>query len=145
MATEATRALTQLLGKLPIFGVCMGHQVLAQALGGKTYKLKFGHRGANQPVLNQETGKVEISSHNHGYAADASTLPASVEVTHIHLNDHSVEGLRWKAPAGLAPAFSVQYHPEASPGPHDSASCFDRFVTDMSTDAAEKKKKKILP
>ncbi len=133
MATQATEALRQLLGKLPIFGVCMGHQVLAQALGGKTYKLKFGHRGANQPVLNHETGRVEISSHNHGYAADASSLPPSVEVTHIHLNDNSVEGLRWKAPEGLAPAFSVQYHPEASPGPHDSASCFDRFVSDIAS------------
>ena len=133
MAVQATKAISELLGKLPIFGVCMGHQVLAQALGGKTYKLKFGHRGANQPVLNHETGKVEISSHNHGYAADAASLPASVEVTHIHLNDHSVEGLRWKAPEGLAPAFSVQYHPEASPGPHDSASCFDRFVADIAS------------
>lgn len=136
-AVGATQTLRSLLGKLPIFGVCMGHQVLAQALGGKTYKLKFGHRGCNQPVLDARTGRVEISSHNHGYSVEASSLPAIVQITHSHLHDHSVEGLRWDlsptAAEPAAPAFSVQYHPEARPGPHDSAYCFDEFIADMES------------
>jgi carbamoyl-phosphate synthase small subunit len=106
----------------------MGHQILCQALGAKTYKLKFGHRGSNQPVLDETTGRVEISSHNHGYAVDAASLPAAAKVTHRHLNDHTVEGIEWSTSQTLAPAFSVQYHPEACPGPHDSEALFDRFI-----------------
>jgi carbamoyl-phosphate synthase small subunit len=105
----------------------MGHQILGLALGGRTFKLKFGHRGGNQPVFEKETGRVEISSQNHGYAVDADSLPSNVEVTHINLNDRTVEGLRVNG----ARAFSVQYHPEACPGPHDSAVLFDRFVEMM--------------
>jgi carbamoyl-phosphate synthase small subunit len=130
-AVVATETVKVLAGTLPIFGVCMGHQVLAQALGGRTYKLKFGHRGCNQPVMNLAKDRVEISSHNHGYSVEAPSLPPQVRVTHVHLNDQSVEGLRWQPPSGLAPAFSVQYHPEASPGPHDSLDCFQEFIDDM--------------
>jgi carbamoyl-phosphate synthase small subunit len=130
-ALHSIQVVRSLLGKLPIFGVCMGHQILGQALGARTFKLKFGHRGANQPVLCSEGGRVEISSHNHGYAVDAASLPKEVKVTHVHLNDQSVEGLRWIPGSGLAPAFSVQYHPEASPGPHDSTHLFDSFIEDM--------------
>ena len=128
-ATYAIATIRSLLGKLPIFGVCMGHQLLALALGGKTYKLKFGHRGGNQPVLDHGTGKIEISSHNHGYAVDGDTLPKHVEVTHINLNDKTVEGLA----ASQFKAFSVQYHPEACPGPHDSHHLFDRFFRAMES------------
>ena len=102
----------------------MGHQVLALAMGARTYKLKFGHRGGNQPVLDQSTGRVEISSHNHGYAVDASSLPAGMRVTHVNLNDRCVEGLD----VPDRKAFSVQYHPEACPGPHDSEKLFERFA-----------------
>ncbi len=124
-ATYAHTAVRELVGKgIPLFGVCMGHQILAHAMGGKTYKLKFGHRGANQPVLEKETGRVSITSQNHGYAVEPKSLPDSVEVTHVHLNDRTVSGLRIKG----KPAFSVQYHPEACPGPHDSAILFERFV-----------------
>lgn len=123
-AAETVRAL---IGKLPLFGVCMGHQILAIALGGKTFKLKFGHRGGNQPVIDYSTGKVEISSHNHGYAVDPASLPKNVEVTHLNLNDKTVEGLK----VLNAPVFSVQYHPEACPGPRDSEYLFDRFVESM--------------
>lgn len=111
----------------------MGHQILALALGAKTYKLKFGHRGGNQPVLDFTTGRVEISSHNHGYAVDGNTLPSSVEMTHINLNDKTVEGLRVKG----AQAFSVQYHPEACPGPHDSIILFERFIQSMKENVSK--------
>ncbi len=119
--------LQGLLGKKPIFGICLGHQVLAHALGGETYKLKFGHRGGNQPVMNRLNGCVEISSQNHGFAVAEDSLDLSqVEITHINLNDQSVEGFQHKR----FPAFAVQYHPESSPGPHDSRYLFKRF-TDM--------------
>ena len=108
---------------IPIFGICLGHQILGQALGGKTFKLKFGHRGGNQPVKDLETGKVEITSQNHGFAVDAKSLPSDVAVNRINLNDETVEGLRHKQ----KPIFCVQYHPEASPGPHDSTPLFEEF------------------
>jgi carbamoyl-phosphate synthase small subunit len=120
-AIESVRAL---LGRVPMFGICLGHQILALALGADTYKLKFGHRGGNQPVKHLATGQVEISTHNHGFAVRAESLPAGVEVTHLNLNDGCVEGLR----AESLRAFSVQYHPEASPGPHDSNYLFDDFI-----------------
>ncbi len=108
---------------IPIFGICLGHQILGQAFGGKTFKLKFGHRGGNQPVKDFESGKVEITSQNHGFAVDATSLPSDVAVNRINLNDQTVEGLRHKT----KPIFCVQYHPEASPGPHDSTPLFDEF------------------
>ena len=123
-ATEAIDSLRGVLGRVPVFGICLGHQLLALALGGETYKLKFGHRGGNQPVKNLATGRVEISSHNHGFAVHAESLPAGVQVTHLNLNDGCVEGL--SAPDQRA--FSVQYHPEAAPGPHDSRYLFADFV-----------------
>ena len=118
----------ELLGKKPIFGICLGHQILALALGARTYKLKFGHRGCNHPVKNLNTGKVEITSQNHGFAVDHETLPENVEITHTSLNDQTVEGLR----CTNVPAFSVQYHPESRPGPHDSRYLFEEFITLMS-------------
>lgn len=113
-----------LLGKVPVFGICLGHQIIALALGGKTEKMRFGHRGGNQPVKNLLTGVVEISSHNHGFAVTPGSDLSGAEVTHINLNDNTIEGLR-HIELG---AFSVQYHPEASPGPHDSLYLFDEFV-----------------
>lgn len=123
-ATYAVKTVVELLGKKPVFGVCMGHQILGLALGGKTFKMKFGHRGVNQPVLNVTTKSVEISSHNHGFAVDPTSLPKSVKVTHENLNDGTCEGLECLEKN----AFSVQYHPESAPGPHDSDYLFDRFV-----------------
>jgi carbamoyl-phosphate synthase small subunit len=108
---------------VPIFGICLGHQILGQAFGGKTFKLKFGHRGANQPVKDLESGKVEITSQNHGFAVDAQSLPSDLAVNRVNLNDRTVEGLRHKT----KPVFCVQYHPEASPGPHDSTPLFAEF------------------
>jgi carbamoyl-phosphate synthase small subunit len=108
---------------IPIFGICLGHQILGQAFGGKTFKLKFGHRGANQPVKDLESGRVEITSQNHGFAVDAKSLAAGVAVNRINLNDRTVEGMRHKT----KPVFCVQYHPEASPGPHDSTPLFAEF------------------
>ena len=121
--TYAVDTIRALLGKVPVFGICLGHQLLGLALGGQTYKLKFGHRGVNQPVKNLLTGRVEISTHNHGFAVDPDSLPAEIEVTHVNLNDRCVEGLRHR----VLPAFSVQYHPEAGAGPHDSTYLFDSF------------------
>jgi carbamoyl-phosphate synthase small subunit len=112
-----------LLGKTPVFGICLGHQLLSLACGAETFKLKFGHRGANQPVQNLHTGRVEITSQNHGFAVREDNLPACLEVTHRNLNDQTIEGVRHRE----LPAYSVQYHPEASAGPHDSDYLFDRF------------------
>ena len=128
--TYAIASVRDLLGKKPVFGICLGHQILGLALGGTTYKLRFGHHGGNQPVRFEDTGRVEISSHNHGFAVDPKSLPDGVEVTHVNLNDGCCEGLR----ARDMRAFSVQYHPEAAPGPHDASHLFDQFVALMSTD-----------
>jgi len=119
----AISTIQQLLGQVPVFGICLGHQLMGLACGAEIFKLKFGHRGANQPVLNQQTGRVEITSQNHGFAISSENLPSSLEVTHINLNDQTVEGLRHRE----YPAFSVQYHPEASAGPHDSSYLFQQF------------------
>ena len=117
-------AKTLVASDVPVFGICLGHQILGLAMGGTTFKLKFGHRGANHPVKKLETGKVEITSQNHGFAVDPTSLPEDVEVTHVNLYDGTVEGLRHKA----SPVFCVQYHPEASPGPHDADYLFDDFL-----------------
>ena len=120
----ARETVAALLGKVPVFGICLGHQILALALGARTYKLKFGHRGANQPVKELSTGKVDITAQNHGFAVDDASLGKRARVTHVNLNDGTVEGLELLD----VPAFSVQYHPEASPGPHDARPLFARFV-----------------
>jgi len=121
------REVAACLGKLPIFGICLGHQLLGQAFGASTFKLKFGHRGANQPVLDLRTNQVEITAQNHGFAVDEATLPQELEVTHRHLSDGTVEGLAHRT----LPIFSLQHHPEASPGPHDARGAFPRFVRMM--------------
>ena len=124
----AVENIRKLLGRVPIFGICLGHQLCGLALGGKTFKLKFGHHGSNHPVKNLRTEKVEITAQNHGFCVDPDSLPSSdVEITHVNLNDHTNEGMRHR----LLPLFSVQYHPEASPGPHDARYLFDDFVTMM--------------
>jgi len=120
--------VAELLGRVPVFGICLGHQIMGLALGGRTFKLKFGHHGGNQPVKDLTTGKVEITAQNHGFAVDAESLGGRAEVTHLNLNDHTVEGLTVKG----QPTFSVQYHPEASPGPHDARYLFGRFVEVMA-------------
>ena len=126
--TYGIETVKKLLGKKPIFGICLGHQILALALGGSTYKLKFGHRGCNHPVKNLQNNIVEITSQNHGFAVDPESLPENIEITHTSLNDQTVEGLRCKDLS----AFSVQYHPESSPGPHDSRYLFEEFINMIS-------------
>ena len=125
--TYAVATVRDLVGKKPLFGICLGHQLLGLALGGKTYKLKFGHRGGNQPVKDLATGRIEITTQNHGFCVDLASLPSSVRSTHVHLNDGTSEGLA----APDLRAFSVQYHPEAAAGPHDALYLFDRFTDAM--------------
>jgi carbamoyl-phosphate synthase small subunit len=121
-------SIRKLLGKVPIFGICLGHQLCGLALGGRTYKLKFGHHGSNHPVKNLLTERVEITAQNHGFVVDPESLPSrDVEITHVNLNDHTNEGMRHRS----LPLFSVQYHPEASPGPHDSQYLFRQFAVMM--------------
>ena len=127
----AIRNIQALLGKKPIFGICLGHQIMGLAFGGKTFKLKFGHHGGNQPVLNTDLNKVEITAQNHGFAVDPTSLPNDIRITHLNLNDHTVEGMEHKS----QPAFCVQYHPEASPGPHDSYYLFEKFFKMMKDHA----------
>jgi carbamoyl-phosphate synthase small subunit len=123
--TYAVDNVRQCLGAQPMFGICLGHQLMGLAMGGRTFKLKFGHHGANQPVKNQVSGKVEITSQNHGFAVDLESIPdPGVELTHVNLNDNTLEGLRHPKLA----AFSVQYHPEAAPGPHDANYLFEEFL-----------------
>ena len=127
--TYALETIQDQLGKRPVFGICLGHQLIGRALGGKTFKLKFGHRGANQPVKDLKTGKVEITSQNHGFCVDIQSLKdPDIILSHVNLNDGTLEGLVHRK----IPLFSVQYHPEASPGPHDATYLFDRFVEMMS-------------
>ncbi len=122
--TYAVSTVRELIGQKPLFGICLGHQILGLALGGKTYKLKFGHHGGNQPVMDLATRKVEITTQNHGFAIDVGSIGDEVALTHININDQTVEGMQHKR----LPVFSVQYHPEASPGPHDAGYLFDRFI-----------------
>jgi carbamoyl-phosphate synthase small subunit len=127
--TYAQKNIRKLTGKTPIFGICLGHQLVGLALGGKTYKLKFGHHGGNHPVRQERSGKIEITAHNHNFAVDPDSLKQSeVEMTHFDLNDGTLEGMRHKS----MPLFTVQYHPEASPGPHDSHYLFEDFVKMMN-------------
>jgi len=130
--TGIVENIKKLMGRLPIFGICLGHQILGLAFGGRTFKLKFGHRGGNQPVKNLLTGRVEITAQNHGFAVDEDSLPSSeVELTHVNLNDGTVEGMRHRR----LPIFSVQYHPEASPGPHDARYLFGNFIKLMQQES----------
>ena len=130
----AIETIQGLIGKTPLFGICLGHQLLGLALGGKTFKLKFGHRGANQPVKHLETDRVEITSQNHGFCVDIDSLPNTVDITHINLNDDTLEGIHHRE----YPIFSVQYHPEASPGPHDASYLFSRFTKMMEAENRQK-------
>jgi carbamoyl-phosphate synthase small subunit len=123
---EEIRAL---IGKVPLFGICLGNQILAHAFGGSTFKLKFGHRGGNQPVKDLRTGKISITSQNHGFAVDPDSLPPEIEITHVNLNDGTVEGMRHRD----FPVFSVQYHPEAAPGPNDASYFFEEFAALISS------------
>jgi len=132
--TDVVANLRKLIGRFPVFGICLGHQLMGLALGGRTYKLPFGHHGGNHPVKDLKTGRVEITAQNHGFAVDADSLPADCEVTHINLNDNTVEGLRHRS----LPVYSVQYHPEAGPGPHDPTYLFDQFVAMMDENRAPK-------
>lgn len=129
LVTYAIETIKEIVGRIPIFGICLGQQLLGLALGGKTYKLKFGHRGGNQPVKDLTTGRVEITAQNHGYCVDLGSLdPDQVELTHINLNDNTLEGFRHRR----LPLYCVQYHPENSPGPHDASYLFDRFAELMT-------------
>jgi carbamoyl-phosphate synthase small subunit len=137
--TYGVENIRKLLGRVPIFGICLGHQLCGLALGGRTYKLKFGHHGSNHPVKDMHTGHVEITAQNHGFAVDPDSLPASeVEITHVNLNDYTNEGMRHRS----LPLFSVQYHPEASPGPHDSHYLFGRFVEMMDENRSPKRERR---
>ena len=134
--TRIIPEVRKLIGKVPLFGICLGHQVLGLALGGKTFKLKFGHRGANHPVRELATGRIDITSQNHGFCVDMDSLPQEeVELTHVNLNDNTLEGFRHRR----FPLFAVQYHPEASPGPHDASHLFERFAALMTHGTPERK------